>query len=240
LCLWLEEWSSGAHPAIGAKSENGTSMRLEPGGIDVYYVDESMDPSAFVIVGVAIPFLRNIEGTWTVVWEDHFDNVRDWRRRALRRDQLPVRRELKGSRLASGRGHYKAGKHQYTRAEAADVYRRLLGDLDFLQDLSIITVVGSPASNLYGHSRLEALVLALLQRMRTACSKTQRLGLVFFDEGHGEVPQALQEGPRVLANWIRHGGWAGGAMSKNLLSAISPRTPISNNRSTRPLRSSPM
>jgi hypothetical protein len=110
-------------------------MRLGTGGIDVYYVYESMDPSAFVICGIAIPFLRNVEGTWTIVWEDHFENVRDWRRRALARDQLPVRKELKASKLLSGRGRYKQGRHQYTHGEAAGVCRSLLGDLGFLQDL---------------------------------------------------------------------------------------------------------
>jgi len=182
----------------------------------VYYVDESMDSSAFVISAFAVPFLRNVEGTWTIVWEDHFANVRDWRRRALARDQLPVRKELKASKLASGRGRYKLGKHQYTRAEAAGVYLRLLDDLGFLQDLSIITVVGSPASNLYGHSRLEALVLALLQRMRTACDKANRSGLVFFDQGHGEYRKLYRKARVYLPTGSALGGWAGGQMSKNL------------------------
>lgn len=191
-------------------------MRLLGGGVDVVYIDESMDRYAFAMSAVAVPFLRNVEGTWTFVWEDQFRNVRDWRRRAKANHGVPVRKELKGSKLASGRGRYAFGRHSLARPVAARVYRSLLSDLGFMQDLSIITVVGSRQSNLYGHRRLEALLYALLQRLRTACHKTSRRGMVFFDEGHGEYRKLYRRARVHLPTGSMMGGWGSGALSKNL------------------------
>lgn len=191
-------------------------VRLLNGGMDVFYIDESMDQHAFVMTAVAVPFIRLVEGTWTIVWEDQFANVRDWRRRARVRHAIPVRKELKGSKLASGRGRFNQGKHQLPRARAARAYRALLADLDFLPDLSIITVVGTSGSNLYGHKKLEALLYALLQRMRTACDKTSRRGLVFFDEGHGEYRKLYRKARVFLPTGSSLGGWAPGQPSRNL------------------------
>jgi hypothetical protein len=191
-------------------------MRLERGGIDIFYVDESMDANVFAISSVAIPFLRLVDGTWTFVWEDQFKNIRDWRRRLSKERGLPVRKELKGQKLASGRGRYKLGRHQFTRGEASGIYRTMLGDTDYLPESSIITVVGTRTSNLYGHSRLEALVVALLQRMRRACVAGHRTGLVFFDEGHGEYRKLYRKAKVYLPTGSDRGGWAAGALSKNL------------------------
>lgn len=191
-------------------------MRLGDGGIDIFYIDESMDRDVFAMSAVAIPFLRNIEGTWTVVWDDHHTNIRNWRRNANKHLQIPVRKELKGSRLSSGRGRYKGGKDQFSRNEAAQAYRRLLVNLDFLPDLSIISVTGTRDSNLYGHTKLEALLYALLQRMRTACHKNRRTGLVFFDEGHGEYRKLFRKAQVYLPTGSAFGGWGTGEFSKNL------------------------
>jgi len=191
-------------------------MRLENGGIDIFYVDESMDRDTFAMSAVPIPFLREVEGTWTIVWEDHFENVRDWRRRAKTAHGLPVRKELKGSKLAGGRGRFKHGKHQFPRAQAAGVLRSMLADLGFLQPAGIITVVGDRGSNLYGHGRLEALLFALLQRMRTACERTNRRGLVFFDEGHGEYRKLYRKARVFLPTGSSQGGWPSGRFTQNL------------------------
>jgi hypothetical protein len=191
-------------------------VRLENGGVDVFYVDESMDASVFTISSLAIPFLRLVDGTWTFVWEDQFKNIRDWRRRISKSHGLPVRKELKGQKLASGRGRYHLGKHQFTRRQAAKIYRDLLSDTDFLPDNSVITVVGTRSSNLYGHSRLEALVVALLQRLRRACVANQRTGLIFFDEGHGEYRKLYRKAKAYLPTGSDRGGWADGKLSKNL------------------------
>lgn len=191
-------------------------MRLGEGGLDIFYIDESGDRDAFVMVAVSIPFLRNIEGIWTLVWEDQYKNVRDWRRRMSAEHGLPVRKELHGSKFASGRGRYRLGQHQFTRGQAANIYRVILADLDFLPEFSIIGVVGDRQSNLYGYTKLEAVLYALLQRMRTACAKTRRQGLVFFDEGHGEYRKLYRKARNYLPTGSSFGNWGGGGTARNL------------------------
>lgn len=191
-------------------------MKLGSGGMDVFYIDESMDHDVFAMSAVAIPFLRNVEGTWTVAWDDQYANIRDWRREAKNHLGIPVNKELKGSKLSSGRSRYKDGKHQFGRLEANHAYRRLLASLEFLPELSIISITGTRSSNLYGHTKLEALLYALLQRMRTACSKQERTGLVFFDEGHGEYRKLFRRAQVHLPTGSSRGGWESGEFSKNL------------------------
>jgi hypothetical protein len=191
-------------------------MRLPNGGLDIYYIDESTDRNMLVLCAVAIPFLRLIDGTWTIVWQDHLTNLRDWRRRLSKGFDVPVRKELKGSKFAAGRGRYYKGKHQLQRADASLAYRALLGDLGFLPSRSIITAVGTPKSQLYGHSRLEAVLYALLQRMRTACTKTDRVGMVFFDEGHGEYRKLYRKAMVYLPTGSDRGDWGTGAASINI------------------------
>jgi hypothetical protein len=191
-------------------------MQVPPGGIDIYYVDESTDRDFMVMTALAVPFVRQVDGIWTVVWEDHFRSVRDWRRRLRQNHQIPVAKELKGAKLLSGRGRYLLGRHQLRPAAAAVAYRAALSDLSFLQPHAIISVVGSPRSSLYGHGRLQAVLYALLQRMRTACSKNARLGLVFFDEGHGEYRKLYRKARVYMPTGSNKGDWGGGAASRNL------------------------
>jgi hypothetical protein len=191
-------------------------MKLPDGGLDIFYIDESMDAEVFSMSAVAIPFLRIVEGTWTITWEDQFANIRQWRRDLSKSHEVPVAKELKGSKFASGRGRFRRGNHQLTRAEAATAYRHMLAQLGFLPTLSIITVIGTKAANLYGHSKLEALLYALLQRMRTACAKRNRAGMVFFDEGHGEYTKLYRKARVYLPTGSSQGGWGGGNVSKNL------------------------
>jgi len=191
-------------------------MRLEQGGIDVYYVDESMDGGAIALAAVAIPFLRLVDNTWTLVWEDQFQNIRDWRRRARMATTIPVAKELKGEKLLSGRGRYKNGLHQFDRPEAAAAYRALLSDIAFLPDLSITTVIGTPASVLFGHRSLEALVIALFQRMRRTSHEQSRNGMVFFDQGHGEYRKLYRKARVYLPTGSRLGHWGLGRASVNL------------------------
>ncbi len=191
-------------------------MRLNDGGIDVFYIDESGDADVFVMTAISIPFLRNIEGTWTLVWEDHFENVRTWRRAISRTHGIPVKKELHGNKLASGRGRYFMGKHQLRRSDAVPIYRSILGQIGFLPDSSIITAVGTRQTQLFGHTKLEAVLFALFQRMRKACDTTQRQGMVFFDEGHGEYRTLYRKARRYLPTGSAYGGWRGGTHSVNL------------------------
>jgi hypothetical protein len=191
-------------------------MRLQQGGIDIFYLDESMDNNAIAIAAISIPFLRIVDSTWMLVWEDQFQDIRDWRRRARVSNGIPAAKELKGEKLLSGRGRYKNGKNQFTHAEAAFVYRALLSDISFLPELSITTVIGTPDSFLYGHRSLEALVIALLQRMRRTTVDQNRNGMVFFDEGHGEYRKLYRKSRIYLPTGSRQGDWGQGKVSINL------------------------
>lgn len=189
---------------------------LPSGGIDIYYVDESTDRDFMVMSAIGIPFMRQVAGEWTVVWEDHFREAHQWRRWLSKEHGIPLAKELKGSKLLSGRGRYLRGKHQIQPSVAIQVYRQMLYYLDFLPERSIISVVGQPSSTLYGHGRLEAVLYALLQRMRTACAKTHRLGMVFFDEGHGEYRKLYRKARVFLPTGSNQGGWGDGKRSKSL------------------------
>lgn len=191
-------------------------MLLPNGGMDIYYVGESTDRDLLVMSALPIPFLRQVERQWTVVWDDHLALIRQWRRRLSASHGIPVRKELKGSKLLSGRGRYLKGKHQLQRPAAMSAYRAALADTGFLQGGGIITVVGEPGSSLYGHGRLEAVLYALLQRMRTACERQERLGLVFFDEGHGEYRKLYRKARVFLPTGSDRGDWGGGQPTRNV------------------------
>ena len=190
-------------------------MKLAPGGIDVWYIDESTDPEFFAMSALSVPFLRQVDGTWTITWDDHFESIRDWRRELRVQHGIPVAKELKGSKLVGGRGRY-AGKHQLSPSAAAAAYRWALTNLGFLQPSSIISVCARKTSALYGHSRLEAALYALLQRMRTATERSGRNAFVFFDEGHGEYRSLYRKARVYLPTGSALGGWAGGSFSKNI------------------------
>ncbi len=191
-------------------------MRLEKGGMDVFYVDESMDGSRFVIVAVGVPFMRQVEGTWSIVWEDQLENAKEWRRRLSKSSGIPVRKELKGAKLGSGRGRYNKGLHTFSREESIGAYRDALQGLDFLIDSSIIAVAGDKSSRLYQHSKLEALVYALLQRMQKAVVASNKNAMIFFDEGHGEYRKLYRKARVFLPTGSSQGAWASGKPAKNV------------------------
>lgn len=191
-------------------------MKLEPGGIDIWYIDESTDPDFFAMSAISVPFLRQYDGTWTLAWEDHFKNIREWRRELRRQHGIPVAKELKGTKLVAGRGRYATGKHQLSPMAGVAAYRWALLNIGFLQPASIISVCGRKSSQLYGHSRLEAVLYALLQRMRTAMEKAHRNAFVFFDEGHGEYRTLYRKAQVFLPTGSNLGDWGGGQTAKNL------------------------
>jgi len=63
---------------------------------------------------------------------------------------------------------------------------------------------------------LEVLLYALLQRMRTACNRSRRNGIVFFDEGHGEYRKLYRRARVFLPTGSMFGGWRGGAQTQNM------------------------
>jgi len=186
-------------------------MRLNQNGIDIFYIDESQDSSIHVVTAIRVPFLRQIEGQWTLVWQSHFEGARNWRRRGAASLDVPITKELHGVKLASGRGNYRKGKHSFERPKACAVYRRFLEAIDFLPDESIMSVAAFSTSALYGSTRLEAAMIALFQRMRTQCSFEKVNAFTFFDQGHPEYRKLYRKAQKVLFT-----GSALGTGSRNL------------------------
>lgn len=191
-------------------------MKVSPGGIDVWYVDESTDPDYFAMSAISVPFMRAVDGTWTLVWEDQYANMRELRRELRRQHGIPVKKELKATKLVGGRGRYSAGKHQLSPSAGTSAVRWTLANIGFLQPMSVISVCARKTTNLYGHSRLEATLFALLQRMRTATERSGRNAFVFFDEGHGEYRKIYRRARIYLPTGSALGGWAAGQKVKNM------------------------
>jgi hypothetical protein len=162
-------------------------MLLRAGGIDVYYIDESNDLQTYVVTAIRVPFLRFIEGNWQITWPTALDAAKAWRRRVNQAVSIPPKKELHGVKLISGRGRYFKGKYAFDRPKASAVYREILRSVDCLSDASIMTVCSyRGGKNLFGHSRLEAAMYALFQRMRRQCHANNTNAITFFDEGHPE------------------------------------------------------
>jgi hypothetical protein len=191
-------------------------MRLQNQGIDVWYIDESSDANNFAMSAISVPMLRQIDGHWHIVWDDHLKAVQQLRRDLQKTHRIPVRKELHAVTLAAGRGRYRDGISNFTQAAGCGVYRWILSRLTFLQQASIISVVGSSQSNLYGHTKLEALMYALFQRMQRAATATRRNGMVFFDNGHGEYRTLYRKAQVHLPTGSQYGAWDSGAHSKNI------------------------
>ena len=159
-------------------------MYLKSGGMDVFYIDESNDRTLFAVTAVAIPFLRNADSIWQISWPDFLSAAKDWRRKIAADLKIPASKELHAWKLVSGRGNYLYGTRQLKKENAAEVFRHILGLLTFIPEASIITVVGTRGPQMYGHERLERVMYALFQRMRTQCDKRRVNAIVFFDKGH--------------------------------------------------------
>lgn len=194
------------------------AILLPRGGMDVWYVDESMERDLFVVSAVSVPFMRpaTTPGGWSVVWEDHFLAAREWRSRIRRVHGVPARKELHAWKLLSGRGNYRRGRERFGKRAAAAVFRWMLSELTFLQDASIITVAGFGSPKLYGFTRHEAVLYALLQRMQRAARGTDRLGFTFFDQGRGEYRKLYRKARVHLPTGSSQGAWEEGAASKNI------------------------
>ena len=191
-------------------------MQLSEGGLDVWYIDESTDPEFFAMSAISVPFLRCLNGTWTLVWEEHYARIREMRRDLQAAHGIPVRKELKASKLVAGRGRYSRGANQLSPSAGTAAVRWILSRTDFLQPMSIISVCARRSSTLFGHSRLEATLFALLQRMRTASQRANRNGLVFFDEGHDEYRKMYRRARIFLPTGSALGTWSEGRAARNL------------------------
>lgn len=59
---------------------------------------------------------------------------------------------------------------------------------------------------MYGHERLERVMYALFQRMRTQCDKRNVNAMVFFDQGHEEYRKLYRKACVHLPTGSRFGG----------------------------------
>jgi hypothetical protein len=190
-------------------------MILKPGGMDIYYVDESHDKNIYVVTTVCIPFLRKEGNDWVIKWPTMFEAARTWRRNSKGNFDIPVSKELHGVKLISGRGNFLKGKYNFSKPKASAVYRGLLRSIDFLPDTSVMSVTANRGKFLYGNDRLEACMYALFQRMRTKASKDDVNAVTFFDQGHQEYRRLYRMAQVYLPTGSMLGTW-GSAATKNL------------------------
>jgi hypothetical protein len=161
-------------------------MHLRPGGIDIYYIDESHDGHHYVVTAIRVPFLRNTEGTWHIVWPNHLEKAKEWRKRIRDKLHIPRNKELHGVKLASCRGQFLHGQFNFKYKQAADIYSDILSSINFLPDEAVMSVTAPKPRYLYGHDRLEAAMYALFQRMRRKAVADNTNAFTFFDQGHPE------------------------------------------------------
>jgi hypothetical protein len=185
-------------------------MHLRPGGIDIYYIDESHDGHHYVVTAIRVPFLRNTEGTWHIVWPNHLETAKDWRKHIKDDLHIPRRKELHGVKLASGRGQFLHGRFNFKYKQAADVYSEILSSITFLPDEAIMSVAAPKHRYLYGHERLEAAMYALFQRMRRKSLADQTNAIAFFDQGHPEYRRLYRMAQVYLPTGSSIGRWPGG------------------------------
>lgn len=190
-------------------------MLLKSGGIDVFYIDESHDTKRYVVTAVRIPFLRNIEGSWQIVWDGGLSAAKQWRRAIKDNLHIPTSKELHGVKLAAGRGNFLHGKYNFKKPQAARAYREILLNMYMIPDGSIMSATVKRGGTLYGREQLEAVMYALFQRMRRQCVSNKTNAFVFFDQGHAEYRRLYRMAQVYLPTGSSAGGWAGGP-TKNL------------------------
>lgn len=190
-------------------------MRLSSGGIDIFYIDESHDNKFYVVTAIAVPFLRQVNNVWTLTWPQHFEQARAWRRRIKNELGIPTSKELHAVKLASGRGNFLLGKHNFNKPKSGSVYRKILKSIDFLPDHSIISVCAPKSHYLYGNYRLEAALYAIFQRMRKQAQARNVNAFVFFDQGHPEYRTLYRKAQIYLPTGSTQGRWARGTATEN-------------------------
>lgn len=191
-------------------------MHLRPGGLDIYYIDESHDRHHYVVTAVCIPFLRNLQGIWQIVWPGHLETAKWWRKRIKDELHIPRNKELHGVKLASARGQFLHGKHNFKHKQAAEAYRTILKTINFLPDGSVMSVAASRGRFLYGHDRLEAAMYALFHRMRRKCLADNTNAITFFDQGHPEYRRLYRMAQVHLPTGSASGAWESGLPTKNM------------------------
>lgn len=184
--------------------------KLPDCGLITYYADESDDKKTYVLSSVAIPTLGATAANVPIEWDGFLEKAQTWRRALKDEFGIPVRKELKGSKLATGRNAYQPrGKRLYGE-RALEAYAFALKTLNFLPSSSIFSVTCERSYSLYGHTRLEAALYAMFQRMQRKCIADKTAALVFFDEGHGEYRRLFRRAKKHLPTGSKQGDWGDG------------------------------
>lgn len=181
-----------------------------------FYADESDDKKTCVISTVAIPTLGATIAQVPVEWDAYYEAAREWRAKLRDKFGIPVLKELKGSKLATGRNSYQPRKKRLYGERAVEAYAFALQSLDFLPSQSVFSVTCERGYQLYGYTRLEATLYATFQRMQRKCEGDKQAALVFFDEGHGEYRRLFRRAKRHLPTGSKQGAWADGSSSKSM------------------------
>lgn len=186
------------------------------------YADESDDQQRFVLAFVRVPTasITLPASEWDAEalnndWVGSFEKVRAWRKMLQEKHNIPVTKELKGSKLATGRNRYDGGKAPLYVIRAWNAYWDALQGLSFLPDRSIFSVYATRGTALYGNRKLDAALYAAFQRIERQNKADRDRCIIFFDEGHGEYRTLYRKACVHLPTGSRLGGWSSGP-SKNI------------------------
>lgn len=193
-----------------------TLEKLPDCGLTTFYADESDDKKTYVISAIAIPTLGATVADCPIEWHNYLIKSQEWKADLRDKYGIPVRKELKGSKLATGRNAYQARGKRLHGVKAVQAYAHALRGLDFLPSGSVFSVTCERSRSLYGYTKLEAALYATFQRMQRKCEADKLAALIFFDEGHGEYRQLFRKAKKHLPTGSRQGDWGDGASSKSM------------------------
>lgn len=196
-------------------------MQLRPGGLDIFYIDESERFPVSVVTSVRVPFLRRIDGVWTFVWQDYLDKAVAWRKALTANHNIRSRAELHGYEILAHRGLLGKGRKNLWPDQAVALYADALKSVDFLPDASIITTYATNKTELMGHKGIKAAMYGLFQRIRRQCG-TELNGLMLFDDGHPEYVSHFRAATKYMPTGSMLGGW-GGKSTTNLPLDMFPK-----------------
>lgn len=197
-------------------------MLLLPGGIDVFYIDESVRTPLFVASAVTVPFLREGHFGWSFVWPHYYQRAELWRRNLSKTQSIIFRKELHAYDLLNCKGLYHKRGRNLSTDEAVETYTVALKTADFLPEASIITTYATADSAFAGATGVDVCLLTLFQRMRSQCEGRGTNGIVFFDEGHHEYIHAFRKAQKYLPTGSSLGGW-GGRATRNIPLDMFPK-----------------
>lgn len=160
-------------------------MRIQPGGVDIFYIDESGYRDLFTLSAIRVPFIRYENETANFVWHQYLRTAKEWRRALSNNYNVRFRKEIHGVDILQCRGLYHKANRNLRPDEALNLYREALTSLEIfdLQDMSF-TVLAQANSRLARQTGIHAGIMGLFQRIRRYCDEHQRNGMIFFDGGH--------------------------------------------------------